>query len=284
MRFFLCFFCWIFYTPTYGYAPQNFHSVETEELESSEDPIIGGFFYDKHTDSACYFHARREFVPSRFTKVDDSLTIENMQLVFPGLPPCDPQELDFLRWAALNTDSLEEGPVQVAGIGGAVAGRVFQWLTLKAKAWPEVLHNNFPVIFPSSYYASSYSAWWRLAATSGIFGCGLGMINGLFFHLERMKLDSESRKKRKPLYTPTPYINDQGLAVPYMSTEESVLIGSIAGILTFTQVTGSLYKSYGMGEALKRGGFLGFISGTSLTGAERGCSNLMYQIPFPEKP
>lgn len=181
---------------------------------------------------------------------------------------------------------MEDGPVQVAGVGGVVAGRVFQWLTLKAKAWPEVLHKVFPVI-PHPSYASSYSAWWRFAATSGIFGCGLGMINGFFFHLEQMKLDPESGEKKESPYTdhtPTPYINDQGLTVPYMSTEESILIGFIAGILSFTQVTGALYKSYGMGEALKRGGFLGFISGTFLTGGERGCSNLMYQIPFPEGP
>lgn len=80
-KLFFIFFCWIFHTPTYGYVPQNFHSVEKEEWEGSEDPVIGGFFYNKHTDLACYFHARREFVPSRFAKVDNSLTTDDMAYI-----------------------------------------------------------------------------------------------------------------------------------------------------------------------------------------------------------
>ena len=264
---------------TYGYAPQSFHSLEKEELEDS-DPVVGGFFYSKHTASACYFHARRELVPSRFTKVDDSLSIDDMELIFPGLPPCDSQKLDFFHWAALNTDNIEEGPVQVAAVG-AVAGRVFQWLASNARAWPEVLHNVFPWIAHSSY--ATYSAWWRWATVGGFSGCVLGMMNGGTFYLEQMKLDPKSREKKENLHAPTPYINDQGYQVPYITTKESVMLGSIAGILSFSQVTGSLYKSYGMGTALKRGGFLGFISGISMTVGERGCSELMYQIPLPEE-
>lgn len=263
----------IFPVLIYGYAPQNFHSVETEESEDS-DPIIGGFFYNKHTASACYFHANRELVPSHFTKVNDSLTTNQMEFLFPGLPPCDFQKLDFLRWAALNTDHTEGGSVQVAG-SGFFAGRVFQWLA--TKRWAEVLNKIF---FPVAHPSATYSSWWKAAAASGTFGCGLGMINGLMFYFEQKKLEPERREVRETPYIPTPYINDQGDEVPHINTTESVILGSITGILSFASVTESLFKV----SSVTKGGFIGFVSGASLTGTERACSNWMYQIPLFEEP